>query len=116
MMQRQKCRNFGRGTREWTKGQQSWISVTNGVRGGAKGTIGIVSGMPVLWNPFFGQKKKLPVETNITHMDTSSSLIGYKQGRLFSRAFMYKPRICIQYKNIKIQPIKKKQRAVHLFV
>ena len=35
-----------RGSGVWTKGQHSWnISVTKEVKGGAKGTVGIVSGM-----------------------------------------------------------------------
>ena len=42
-----------RGTGEWMQGQKSWnISVTNEERGGAKGTAGIISGIPVSWNPF----------------------------------------------------------------
>ena len=45
---------MGRGTGEWRKGQHSWnISVTNEVRGGAKGTVGIVQGMPFSLNLFF---------------------------------------------------------------
>ena len=33
--------------------QESWnISVTNEARGGAKGTLGIISGMPILRNHF----------------------------------------------------------------
>ena len=41
------------GTEEWRKGQYSLnIYVRNEVRGGAKGTVGIVSGIPFSWNPF----------------------------------------------------------------
>ena len=51
-----KCETDKRGTGEWTKGQHSWnISVMNKVRGGAKGTVGIVNGMPFLC--FFAYEK-----------------------------------------------------------
>ena len=52
-----KCETDKRGTGEWTKGQHSWnISVTNEVRGGGKGIVGIVNGMPILGNPFLLMK------------------------------------------------------------
>ena len=61
----------------------------NEVRGGTKGTFGIVSGMQISWNPLLLMEES-PEQINILHIDTSSSLIGNKPGskqqliRLFS--------------------------------
>ena len=48
------------------------------MRGGAKGTVGIIIGMPIFRKPF-KLMEKLSKQTNILYIDTSSSLIGEKK-------------------------------------
>ena len=56
---------------DWKVDKRTTFSVTNEVRGGVKGSVGIVSGMPILWNHFLIMKK-FPKQTNILHIDTLS--------------------------------------------